>query len=106
MVQANHKGLVCMVQEKRRFRVQGLGASLGGKRDWYFIAEQPAPAPHLARPEGRAALHIVLVTFPRVSRSCEGDKTLNHEPSGLSERYPTFDQRSGTRWNINACVGR
>ena len=21
-------------------------------RDWYFIAEQPAPAPHLARPEG------------------------------------------------------
>jgi len=25
-------------------------------RDWYFIAEQPAPAPHLARPEGRAAL--------------------------------------------------
>ena len=26
------------------------------KRDWYCIAEQPAPAPHLARPEGRAAL--------------------------------------------------
>ena len=26
------------------------------KRDWYSIAEQPAPAPHLARPEGRAAL--------------------------------------------------
>ena len=25
------------------------------ERDWYFIAEQPAPAPHLARPEGRAA---------------------------------------------------
>ena len=25
-------------------------------RDWYFIAEQPAPASHLARPEGRAAL--------------------------------------------------
>ena len=24
-------------------------------REWYFIAEQPAPAPHLARPEGRAA---------------------------------------------------
>ena len=31
----------------------------GFRRDWYFIAEQPAPAPHLARPEGRAALtHI------------------------------------------------
>ena len=26
------------------------------KRDWYVIAKQPAPAPHLARPEGRAAL--------------------------------------------------
>ena len=40
-------------------------------RDWYFIAEQPAPAPHLAHPEGCAALRIVLVTVPRVSRSCE-----------------------------------
>ena len=40
-------------------------------RDWYVIAEQPAPAPHLARPEGRAALRIVLVTVPRVNRSCE-----------------------------------
>ena len=27
-------------------------------RDWYFIAEQPAPAPHLAHPEGCAALLI------------------------------------------------
>jgi len=26
------------------------------ERDWYLIAEQPAPAPQLARPEGRAAL--------------------------------------------------
>ena len=26
------------------------------QRDWYFIAEQPAPAPHLARAEGRDAL--------------------------------------------------
>jgi len=38
-----------------------------GARDWcfrdlYFIAEQPAPAPHLAHPEGCAALSIVLVT--------------------------------------------
>ena len=24
--------------------------------DWYYMAEQPAPAPHPARPEGRAAL--------------------------------------------------
>jgi hypothetical protein len=26
------------------------------QRDWYFIAEQLAPALHLARPVGRAAL--------------------------------------------------
>ena len=41
---------------------------LGHQRDWYFIAEQPAPAPHLAHPEGRSALRLVLVTVPRVSR--------------------------------------
>ena len=41
------------------------------KKDWYFIAKQPAPAPHLAHSEGCAALRIVLVTVPRVSRSCE-----------------------------------
>ena len=35
-----------------------------------LIVEQPAPAPHLAHPEGRAALRIVLITVPRVSRSC------------------------------------
>ena len=36
-----------------------------------FIAECPAPVPHLANPEECAALRIVLVTVPRVSRSCE-----------------------------------
>ena len=46
-------------------------------RDWYLIADQPAPAPHLAHPEGCAALRIVLVTVPRVSRSCE------HFPDGF-----------------------
>ena len=43
------------------------------KRDWYFAAGQPAPAPHLAHPErcasGWAALRTVLVTVHRVSRS-------------------------------------
>ena len=33
-----------------------------------FHCGQPAPAPHLAHPEGRAALRIVLVTVPRVNR--------------------------------------
>jgi len=44
---------------------------LEGCRDSYFIAEQPAPAPHLAHPERCAALFIVLFTVSRVSRSCE-----------------------------------
>ena len=44
---------------------------LARQRDLCLIAEQPAPAPHLAQPEGCAALRIVLVTVPRVSRSCE-----------------------------------
>ena len=35
----------------------------GHERDWYIIAEQPAPAPHLARPEGRAALTHFGVRF-------------------------------------------
>ena len=38
---------------------------------FHFMAEQPAPAPHFAHPEGYAALRIVLVTVPRVSRTCE-----------------------------------
>ena len=46
-------------------------------RDWYIIAEQPAPEPHLAHPEGCDALSIVPVTVPRVSRSCE------HFPDGF-----------------------
>ena len=55
---------------------QGL---LNPRRDWSVVAEQPAPAPHLAHPEGCAALHlrIVLVTVHRVSRSCE------HFPDGF-----------------------
>ena len=38
-------------------------------KDWDLLAEQPAPAPHLAHPERCAALRIVLVTVPLVSRS-------------------------------------
>ena len=32
-------------------------------RDGYLIAERPAPVPHLARPEGRAALKGAACTF-------------------------------------------
>jgi len=35
-------------------------------RDWYLTAEQPAPSPHLAHPEGCAALRIVLDAVPCV----------------------------------------
>jgi len=39
--------------------------------DCHFIAEQPAPAPHLAHLDGCAALRIVLIVLPReVSRHC------------------------------------
>ena len=48
-----------------------------GERDWYSIAEQPAPAPHLAHPEGCTVLRIVLVILPLVSRSDE------HFPDGF-----------------------
>ena len=51
--------------------VDGATCSAKERRDLYFIAEQPAPAPHLAHPEGCAALRIVLVTVSRVSRSCD-----------------------------------
>ena len=47
------------------------------KRGRCLIAQQPAPAPHLAHPEGYAALRIVLITLPCVSRSCE------HVPDGF-----------------------
>ena len=36
-----------------------------------FFVEQLATAPHLAHPEGCAALRIELVAVPCVSRSCE-----------------------------------
>ena len=54
----------------------------------------PAPAPHLAHPERCAALRIVLVTVPRVSRSCE------HHPDGFNRhliRNTDPNQRAGTR---------
>ena len=57
------------------FRVQRLG--LWVQRDWYLISGQPAPAPHLAHPEVCAALRIVPVNVPRVSRSCD------HFPEGF-----------------------
>ena len=63
-------------------------------RDWYFIAEQPALAPHLAHPEGCAVPRIVLVTVPRVSRSCE------HFSDGF-DLHTLLVSATGRRWSSN-----
>ena len=44
------------------------------KRLMYFIAEQPAPAPHLAHPEECAALRIVLAAL-RIVQGCDAPRT-------------------------------
>ena len=54
------------------------------------IAEQPAPAPHLAHPEEYAALRIVPVNVPRVSRYCE------HFSDGFDSRRQWRLRRSGS----------
>ena len=51
---------------KQRRRSSGANRA-AEMRDWYFISEQLAPAPHFAHPEGCASLRIVLVTVPRVA---------------------------------------
>ena len=43
----------------------------GVERSWYFIAMQPAPAPHVAHLEGCDALRVELVTVSCVSRLCK-----------------------------------
>ena len=59
-----------------------LGTHLA-QRDWHCIAEQPAPAPHLAHPEGHAALGIVLVTVPCISHiSHRGSSTRDASRTG------------------------
>ena len=67
------------------------------KRDWYVIAEQPAPAPHLAHPEGCAALRIELVMVPRVSRSCE------HFPDGF-DLHLLQDLKKGHVHNLSIAI--
>ena len=58
------------------------------ERDRYFIAEEPAPAPHLAHPDGCAALRIVLVTVPRVSHFYEKNRMDSIFTSYSPESYP------------------
>ena len=61
------------------------------QRDWYFTAEQPAPAPHLAHSERCASLRVVLVAVPRVSRSCE----YFPDGFGLPRITPFFTETTG-----------
>jgi len=62
------------------------------QRDWYCIAEQPAPAPRRVHSKGCSALRIALVTVPRVGRSCEhfpdefGLHMLRPCPNSLTQR--------------------
>ena len=69
------------------FGVEGIGdtdTSTGGKdtsSDLSCIAEQAAPVPHLANPEGCAALRIVLVTVTRARHCCE------HFPDGFDLHF-------------------
>ena len=52
-------------------------------------AEESVTAPHLAHPEGCAALRIVLVAVPRISRSRE------HFPGGFDQRLLYFERHHG-----------
>ena len=67
------------------------------QRDWHSIAEKPAPAPHLAHPEGCAALRIVLVTVPRVSRSCEKNPDCIRSPPPTQSVQSTVP--TGPSWD-------
>ena len=49
--QRRHQALLQVLQVSRTLG-QALSQSVGAQRDWYFIAEQPAPAPHLTHSEG------------------------------------------------------
>ena len=67
------------------------------QRDWYFIDEQPVPELHHAHPEGCAALHIVLVTVPRVSHSCE------HFPDGCDLHLLLLHTNDTSMLYLNNC---
>ena len=69
----------------------------GCQRDRYFIAGQPAPAPHLAHQKGCATLRIVLVTVPRVSRSCE------HSPEGFDLNLLPLNFKMGRTGLLDCC---
>ena len=60
-------------------------ACVSCERDWYFIVIQPAPAPHLAHPEGRAAPRIVLLLCP-VSAALASIFRVD----SISTSYPTY----------------
>ena len=78
------------------------------ERDWYFIAKQPAPAPHLhIQRDGRATLRIVIVTLPCVGRSCEhfSDGFHLHLQQTRATRGLTPSQdliRWGARWALSS----
>ena len=66
-----------------------MGASIGYQRDLCSIAEQPAPAPHVAHPEGCAATRIVPVTVPRCQPLLRAADSGNHPFSITQESHYT-----------------
>ena len=60
------------------------------QRDCYLIAEQPAPAPHLARPEGRAALtHMCSLTESRMDSISTDSCSAASSSSSTSSLLPS-----------------
>ena len=78
------------------------------QRDSYFIADQPDPAPHLAHPDGCAALRIMLVAVPRVSRSCYTPDLSQHPCADIASEgvvTSTKNQRMGSfHSRLKRCV--
>jgi len=95
-------GLRVLKKKKKRFwppretRRPAAGASTAARstvptvRDWYVIAEQPAPAPHLARPEGRAARTHMCELLCSVSAALASFSTVTSAGRGIINCL-TFD---------------
>ena len=79
-------------------RVDRVSACASIRRNWYLFAEQLAPAPHLARPEGRAALtHCAEYCAP-----CQ--PLLRDFPDSISTSYVSREVVVQRVDRVSACV--
>jgi len=83
--------------------------SAAGARDWYCIAEQPAPAPHLSHPEGcavagatkgsiSAAERAALLLVSPASLACL--PYFDHINAAATFDFPGVEQVSGPHYNL------